>query len=393
MTERTLRGKAAVVGVAETQYYRWGQSPDAEFKMAIEAVLKVCEDAGISPRDVDGFSSYSNDRSDASRLAAAIGINDLRFASMQWGGGGGGGSGALANAAAAIATGQAEAVVVFRALAQGQFGRFGQGPRNNTISGIGAHTVPYGLMSAAQQFAMKVTRFMHDHGVGHDAQKAISLASYHHAQNNPRAIMYGRPLDEETYDSSRWITEPFRLFDCCQENDGAAAMLIVSADRAKDFARPPCYVLGAVSGSHHRAGAPVHNTPDYGSSSFPTVAPRLYEMAKIGPSDVDVLQSYENFTGGVMMSIVEFGFCSPEEVNEYFKFENFVAPTGKLPLNTSGGNLAECYMHGLELNIEAVRQIWGESTSQVPDVNVSMVHSGPMVTPVSACVFGSEAAL
>ncbi|MDA3040455.1 MAG: acetyl-CoA acetyltransferase [Actinomycetota bacterium] len=393
MTERTLRGKAAVVGVAETKYYRWGQSPDPEFKMAIEAVLNVCEDAGISPRDVDGFSSYSNDRSDASRLAAAIGINDLRFASMQWGGGGGGGSGALANAAAAVATGQAEAVVVFRALAQGQFGRFGQGPRNNTISGTGAHTVPYGLMSAAQQFAMKVTRFMHDHGVGHDAQKAISLASYHHAQNNPRAIMYGRPLDEETYDSSRWITEPFRLFDCCQENDGAAAMLIVSADRAKDFARPPCYVLGAVSGSHHRAGAPVHNTPDYGSSSFPTVAPRLYDMAKIGPSDVDVLQSYENFTGGVMMSIVEFGFCSPEEVNDYFTFENFVAPTGKLPLNTSGGNLAECYMHGLELNIEAVRQIWGESTSQVPDVNVSMVHSGPMVTPVSACVFGSEAAL
>ncbi len=393
MTERTLRGKAAVVGVAETKYYRWGQSPDAEFKMAIEAVLNVCEDAGISPREVDGFSSYSNDRSDASRLAAALGINDLRFASMQWGGGGGGGSGALANAAAAVATGQAEAVVVLRALAQGQFGRFGQGPRNNTISGIGAHTVPYGLMSAAQQFAMKVTRFMHDHGVGHDAQKAISLASYHHAQNNPRAIMYGRPLDEETYDSSRWITEPFRLFDCCQENDGAAAMLIVSADRAKDFARPPCYVLGAVSGSHHRAGAPVHNTPDYGSSSFPTVAPRLYDMAKIGPSDVDVLQSYENFTGGVMMSIVEFGFCSPEEVNEYFTFENFVAPTGRLPLNTSGGNLAECYMHGLELNIEAVRQIWGESTSHVPDVNVSMVHSGPMVTPVSACVFGSEATL
>ncbi len=393
MTERTLRGRAAVAGVAETRYYRWGQAPDAEFKLAIEAVLRVCEDAGISPRDVDGFSSYANDRSDASRMAAAIGIDDLRFAGMQWGGGGGGGSGAVANAAAAVATGQAEAVVVFRALAQGQFGRFGQGPRSNTVAGFGAHTIPYGLMSAAQQFAMKVTRFMHDHDVSHEAQKAISLASYHHAQNNPRAIMYGRPLDEDTYDTSRWITEPFRLFDCCQENDGAAALLIVPAERAKDFPHPPCYVLGAVSGSHHRAGAPVHNTPDYGSSSFPTVAPRLYDMAQIGPDDVDVLQSYENFTGGVMMSIVEFGFCSPEEVNDYFKVENFLAPTGTLPLNTSGGNLAECYMHGLELNIEAVRQVWGESTSQVPDVNVSMVHSGPMVTPVSACVFGSEAAL
>ena len=393
MDERTLRGKAAVVGVAETEYYRWGKSPDPEFKLAIEAVLKVCEDAGISPSDVDGFSSYSNDRSDASRLSAAIGADELRFASMQWGGGGGGGSGAVANAAAAIATGQAECVVVLRALAQGQFGRFGQGPRRNTVGGAGAHTVPYGLMSAAQMFAMKVNRFMHDHGVGHEAQRAISLASYHHAQANPRAVMHGRPLDEATYDESRWITEPFRLFDCCQENDGAAAMLLVSAERAKDFPHPPCYVLGAVSGSHHRAGAPVHNTPDYASSSFPTVAPRLYDMAKVAPADVDVLQSYENFTGGVMMSIVEFGFCTPEEANEFFVVERFLAPDGELPLNTSGGNLAECYMHGLELNIEAVRQVWGESTSQVQDVEVSMVHSGPMVTPVSASVFGSEATL
>ena len=393
VSERTLRGKAAVVGVAETEYYRWGKSPDPEFKLAIEAVLKVCEHAGVDPTDVDGFSSYSNDRSDASRLSAAIGAKELSFASMQWGGGGGGGSGAIANAAAAIATGQAECVVVFRALAQGQFGRFGQGPRRNTIGGTAAHTIPYGLMSAAQQFAMKVTRFMHEHGVDHAAQRAISLASYHHAQANPRAVMYGRPLDEATYDDSRWITEPFRLYDCCQENDGAAAMLLVSAERAKDFDRPPCYVLGAVSGSQHRAGAPVHNTPLYPSSSFTTVAPRLYDMAGITAADVDVLQSYENFTGGVLMSIVEFGFCEPEEVNEYFTAERFRAPDGDLPLNTSGGNLAECYMHGLELNIEAVRQVWGESTSQVPDVNVSMVHSGPMVTPVSACVFGSEAAL
>ena len=393
MTERTLRGKAAVVGVAETDYYRWGKSPDAEFKLAIEAVLRVCEDAGVSPSEVDGFSSYSNDRSDASRLSAAIGARELKFASMQWGGGGGGGSGALANASAAIATGQADCVVVFRALAQGQFGRFGQGPQRNTISGHPAHTVPYGLMSAAQQFAMKVNRFLHDHGVDVEAQRAISLASYHHAQANPRAVMHGRPLDETKYDESRWIVEPFRLFDCCQENDGAAAMLLVSAERAKDFARPPAYVLGAVSGSQHRAGAPVHNTPHYASSSFPTVAPRLYDMAKVGPDDVDVLQSYENFTGGVLMSIVEFGFCSPEEVNDYFVVDNFLAPSGRLPLNTSGGNLAECYMHGIELNIEAVRQIWGESTSQVPDANVSMVHSGPMVTPVSACVFGSEATL
>ena len=393
MTTRTLRGTAAVVGVAETTYYKRGGSPDPEFKLAIEAVLKACADAGVDPVDIDGFSSYSNDRSEASRLSAALGCRELSFASMQWGGGGGGGSGAVANGAAAVATGQAECVVVFRALAQGQFGRFGQGSRSRFVGGQYAHSIPFGLMSPAQMFAMKVNRFMHDHGVRQEALRAISLTCYEHAQHNPRAVMYGRPLDEATYDASRWITEPFHLYDCCQENDGAAAMVLVAGERAKDFDHPPCYVLGAVSGSQHRADAPVHNVPEYASSSFTTVAPRLYAMAQVGPADVDVLQSYENFTGGVMMSIVEHGFCTGEEVNDFFTRETFRAPDGRLPLNTSGGNLAECYMHGLGLNIEAVRQVWGESTRQVPDVDVSMVCSGPMVTPVSSSIFGSATTL
>jgi acetyl-CoA acetyltransferase len=391
--KRTLRGTVGVAGVAETTYYKRGEAPDAEFKLALQAIVRACENAGISPTEIDGFSSYSNDRSDASRLAAALGIKDLRLANMQWGGGGGGGSGAVANAAAAIATGQAECVVVFRALAQGQFGRFGQGPRSNSIRGEYAHTIPYGLMSPAQMFAMKVNRFMFEHDVDQQALRAISLASYQHAQNNPRAVMYGRPLDEEKYDNSRWIVEPFRLYDCCQENDGAAAMILVSADRIKDFDHPPCYLLGAVSGSHHRAGASVHNAPDYATSAFKPLAPRLFDMAQVSVSDVDVLQSYENFTGGVLMSIVEHEFCTPSQCNEFFTLDNLLSTSGTLPLNTSGGNLAECYMHGLGLNIEAVRQVWGESTNQVNQANVSMVISGPMVTPVSACLFGSEATL
>ena len=140
--------------------------------------------------------------------------------------------------------------------------------------------------------------------------------------------MYGRPLDAATYDDSRWIVEPFHLFDCCQENDGAAAVVLVAAERARDFAAPAVPTCSAaVSGSQHRAGAPVHNAPEYASSSFNTVAPRLYDMAELGPADVDVLQSYENFTGGVMMSIVEHGFCAPDEVNEFFTLENCCART------------------------------------------------------------------
>jgi len=386
---RTIRGRVAVVGVGETAYYKHGRAPESEFALALQAILRACEDAGIDPRRVDGFASYSNDRNDPSRLAAALGLPELRFSNMQWGGGGGGGSAAVGNAAAAVAAGYADCVVVFRALAQGQFQRFGAAPPGGTVSGEAALTFPYGLISPAQRFAMRVMRFMHDHGVRPEAQRAIALASYHHAQANPRAIMHGRPLTAEAYDTSRWIVEPFRLFDCCMENDGAAALVLVSAERARDLRRPPAYLLGVAQGSEYRNAARGHNAPVYASSSFTTVAPHLWEMAGLGPKDVHVVQSYENFTGGVLMSLVEHGFFAPEEANDFLTVENLIAPGGRLPLNTSGGNLAECYMHGLELQIEAVRQLRGESTSQVPGARVGLVISGPMVTPVSSMLLGT----
>ncbi len=167
--------------------------------------------------------------------------------------------------------------------------------------------------------------------------------------------MRGRPLSEAQYDASRWIVEPFRLFDCCMENDGAAAIVLVSAERARDFPHPPAYLLG------------------------------------VEPSDVDVVQAYENFTGGVLLSLAEHGFFRPEEANDMLTLENLSAPDGKLPLNTSGGHLAECYMHGMNLIIESVRQIWGQSSNQLEDVDVAMMIAGPMVTPVSSLILGSEA--
>jgi acetyl-CoA acetyltransferase len=386
---RTIRGRVAIAGIGETAYYKHGRAPESEFALALRAILRACEDAGIDPRQVDGFASYSNDRNDPSRLAAALGLPELRFSNMQWGGGGGGGSAAVGNAAAAVAAGYADCVVVFRALAQGQFQRFGAAPPGGTVSGEAALTFPYGLISPAQRFAMRVMRFMHDHGVRQEAQRAIALASYHHAQANPRAVMHGRPLTPEAYDASRWIVEPFRLFDCCMENDGAAALVLVSAERARDLRHPPAYLLGVAQGSEYRNAARGHNAPTYASSSFTTVAPHLWEMAGLGPKDVHVVQSYENFTGGVLMSLVEHGFFAPEEANDFLTPENLIAPGGRLPLNTSGGNLAECYMHGLELQIEAVRQLRGESTSQVPGARVGLVISGPMVTPVSSMLVGT----
>ncbi|HEY9090215.1 thiolase C-terminal domain-containing protein [Parasphingorhabdus sp.] len=396
MSEYSLRGKVAAVGVGETTYYRHSQAPEPEFVLCLKAILAACTDAGIDPRHIDGFASYSDDRNTPMALSAALGVDELRFSNMQWGGGGGGVAGALANASAAIVGGLADCVVVYRALAQGQFGRFGQGAQIPAVPGEYSLALPYGQMAPAQFFAPKAMRFMHEHQIDQDALRAIAMASYHHAQANPRAIMHGRPLTEEKYDESRWIAEPFHLYDCCMENDGAAAVLLVSADRARDLKQMPAFVLGAAMGAAQRApGTPaaIFATPDYPSSYFKPVAKRLYAMARMGPQDVDVVQCYENFTGGVLMSLVEHGFFEPEEAMEFLKLENLIAPTGRLPLNTSGGNLAECYMHGLGLQIEAIRQIRGKSTSQVPDVNVSLAVGGPMSPPVSTILYGSEATL
>ncbi|MDR6855831.1 thiolase C-terminal domain-containing protein [Variovorax guangxiensis] len=390
---RTLRGRVAVVGIGETAYHRHGRSPDAEFKLALKAVLAACADAGLDPRAVDGFASYSNDRSEASRLAAALGIRELRSATMQWGGGGGGCCAAVANGAAAITAGLADCVVVFRALAQGEHGRFGQAAGTGTVSGEMAYQMPYGVLAPPQKFALRVTRYLHQHGIGREALRAIAMASYHHAQANPRAVMHGKPLDAATYDASRWIVEPFRLYDCCMENDGAAALVLVDAERAKDFPHKPVYLLGAAAGSGFRTGAQPHNAPDYASASYKTLAPHLYRMAGVGPQDVGSVQSYENFTGGVLMALAEHGFFAPGEADDFLQLENLLAPSGRLPLNTSGGNLAECYMQGFELVLEAVRQVRGSSTSQAARNDVALVIGGPMVTPASDLLLGSEAVL
>jgi acetyl-CoA acetyltransferase len=152
---RTLRGRVAVVGIGETDYYRHGASPDPEFKLALKAILAACEDAGLDGREIDGFSSYSDDRSDAARLAAALGTRRLSTATMQWGGGGGGCCAAVANGAASIVAGLADCVVVYRSLAQGQYGRFGQATGISTISGERAYLMPYGVLAPPQRFAMR----------------------------------------------------------------------------------------------------------------------------------------------------------------------------------------------------------------------------------------------
>jgi len=278
-------------------------------------------------------------------------------------------------------------VVAFRALAQGQFGRFGRARSLDRAAGAQAFSAPYGLVSAAQVCAMQTTRFMHEHHVGQEALAEVALAAYAHAQRNPRAVFHGRPLTRETYHASRWIAEPFHLYDCCQENDGAAAVVITSAERARDLARRPVAILAAAQGIEQGGGIPGYNEPGFPTAHYRQVAKQLWERAGVAPQDVDVAQFYENFTGPVLIALSEMGFCAPEGVEGFVSGGNLRWPSGGLPLNTSGGNLAEGYIHGFELINEAVRQVRGESTCQVKDAELSLAVSGPGYAPGSAVLF------
>ena len=385
-----MQGQAAVVGIGETDYYKRGESPKTEFQLASEAINKAVADAGLKLEDIDGFTSYMESRNDPGRLSAALGMKNVAFAAQPWGGGGNGVAASVAIADAAISAGYAKNIVVFRALAQGQFGRFGQSKASNYAHGNRAYSAVYGMLSPAHICAMQTTRFMHQYGVSQDSLAEIALAAHAHAQLNPRAIRYGKPLSREEYHASRWIAKPFHLYDCCPENDGATAIVISTREQAKDLKQTPVPILAAAQGLGKRDGALIFNEPSFPTSFNREVGQQIWQRAGITPKDVQVAQFYENFTGPVLMALTEMGFWEPEEINEFVADGNIQGPDGKLPINTSGGNLAECYIHGFELINEAVRQVRGQSTCQVKDVEHSLVVSGPGFSPGSAVLFSRD---
>lgn len=385
-----MQGIAAVAGIGESTYYERGKSPHTEFQLACIAIQRAVADAGLELSDIDGFVSYMDQRNDPIRLARALGLSELRWTGSPWSGGGNNMAAAIQAADAAISAGYAKNVVAFRALAQGQFGRFGRaggGGGGGYIGGPFAWNGIYGLFSPAQQCALHTARFMHDHGISQEALCEISLACYANAQRNPRALRYGKPLTREQYHDSRWIVSPFHLYDCCPENDGAAAALITTLPRAKDGPQRPVPILAASQGIGPAFGTFTQKT--LGSSHFGQVGKHLWEKAGVAAKDMDVVQFYENFTGPVLMAMVEMGFAQPDEIEEFVSDGALVGPDAKLPFNTSGGNIGEAYIHGFEMVNESVRQVRGQSTCQVERVEHALVVAGPGYAPGSAVLFGA----
>lgn len=392
-----MRGSSAIVGIGESTYYRPGGSPDSELQLAVTAITNAAADAGIDVEEIDGFVSYGNDRSTPSRLSTVLGVKETRFAALSWDGGGNNVAGTLAIADAAVTAGYADYIVCYRSLAQGEYGRFGQAKVTGRVQvpEEAAFRIPYGVMVPAHWYAMIAQRFMYEHGITENALAEISLACYAHAQHNPRAIRHGRELTKDDYLNSRWIVEPFRLFDCCQENDCSAAVIVTSADRARELNKQPVYIRSAAQGIDYRgaAGGAVgagYNDPDFPTAHYKNIAQQIWDRAGVGPKDIQVAQFYENFTGLALMAMCEMGIAEPSEIENWLLAGNARWPDGELPINTSGGNLAEAYVHGFELVNEAARQVRGESTCQVNDVEFSLVVSGPGALPSSAALLSVE---
>lgn len=381
-----FRGAAAVVGVGATDYLRRGTSELSSAQLVLQAILRASADAGADPKSIDGFVSYGGDSSEGLALGAALGVREVRWSTHIWGGGGGGVAAAVNCAAAAVHSGQADCVAVYRGLTEVTDGRgaFNKGHMGHLYS---AH----GMLAPPQICALRTQRLLEVDGVPASALEAVSMAGYHHAQNNPRAVAYGHPLDHDLYAGSRLVSEPLRLYDCSRENDGAAAILVTRADRVADFDGTPAYILSGVQGAAAGWSESVENELDYTSAGFhPALVARLWDGAGITAGDVDVAQVYENFTGPAVASMIDHGLCPPgPAAGEFLTLDNLVVGSGRLPINTAGGNIAEGFVHGIGLVVEAVRQIRGGSPNPVDSAEISLLIGGPMAPLVSSTVFGS----
>ncbi|HEY9331791.1 MAG TPA: lipid-transfer protein [Streptomyces sp.] len=378
----SLGGKAAVAGIGATEFSK--DSGRSELKLAVEAVHAALDDAGLAPADVDGLVTFTMDTSPEITVAQAAGIGELSFFSrIHYGGGAA--CATVQQAALAVACGVADVVVCYRAFNERSGRRFGSGvqQREPTAEGTAlGWNLPFGLLTPASWVAMAAQRYLHTYGRTPEAFGHVAVTDRRHAANNPAAYFYGKPITLADHAASRWIVDPLRLLDCCQETDGGQAIVVTSAERARDLRQPPAVIVAAAQGAGR---AQEQMTSFYrddltGLPEMGVVARQLWRNSGLAPRDIDVAILYDHFTPFVLMQLEEFGFCGPGEAAD------FVAADA-LPLNTHGGQLGEAYLHGMNGIAEAVRQIRGTSVNQIPGAATSLVTAGTGV-PTSGLVLG-----
>lgn len=364
-----LTGKTAIVGVGETTYYRDGGR--TTLSLGLEAISKAVRDAGLELTDIDAMTSYQGQDSHSSNeMAQSLGMR-LNY-SLEIQGGGSSTEALVAHAVGLLSGGYANAMVIFRSMR----GRTGRRPGGQAAKGppqalpvVGHGEDQYiGVTTPGQRFGLACMRYMHDFGVTNEQLAHVAMTHRYHATLNPKAFFYKRPLSMEDYLDARWISKPFRLFDCCLEMDVAVALVLVRAERAYDLRHPPAFVLGGTGRTmsespYYNAGrrtTPIyHHASNWGRN-------RVFGMAGIVQSDVQVASFYDAFTFTPLVQMEGYGFVKPGEAGFWYQ-EGRGRLDSDLPVNTSGSHLSEGYSHGIQMVAEMTRQLRGRADDDCPE--------------------------
>ena len=390
--KNSLNNKAAIAGIGATEFSK--ESGRSELQLAVEAISAALADAGLEHSDVDGMCNYSMDNNPVSVVNQSLGGGDLTFFSrIHYGGGAA--CGVVQQAAMAVATGVADVVVCYRAMNERSQQRFGAGVQDRPPTPTSENTnyswhSPYGLLTPASWVAMQAQRYMSEFGATSEDFGRVAVANRKHAATNPKAWFYQRPITLEDHQNSRWIVEPLRLLDCCQESDGAVALVITSPERARDLKQPPVLINAAAQAMTNDQQMMTGFYSDHVSTlpEMGLVANQLWATSGIKPSDVQTAIIYDHFTPFVLTQLEEFGFCKRGEAKDFLKDGN-IEMGGGLPINPHGGQLGEAYIHGMNGVAEAARQVRGTAVNQVPNVEHVVVTAGTGV-PTSGLLLGVD---
>jgi acetyl-CoA acetyltransferase len=370
-----VKDQACIVGVGETAYCRKPGSGMTHLGLQLQAATRAIEDAGLRNAQIDGLMPFPS-VGVAEELAASLGCENLRFAATIHMGGAAPVA-SLRAAAAAVVSGLCDHVLI----PGGWNGYSGARVRQTLSTDVSSipggaiardYYLPHGLTAPPQWYALMARRHMHEFGTRPEQLGAIAVAMRKHAQLNPKAVMHGKPMTLDDYLASPMIAAPYRLFDCCLETDGGAAVVVTSAERARDLGKQPVYIMGAAAGQPYPADE-ITNRRDLFRTGLTTAAPEAFGKAGIRPSDVDFAEIYDCFTFEVLQQIEELGFCKRGEGGAFVEGGR-IELGGELPVNTHGGLLSEAHVLGISHVVEAVRQLRGEAGErQVPDAEIGVV--------------------
>jgi acetyl-CoA acetyltransferase len=356
----------------------------SQIMLHADAALNAMQDAGLQPKDIDGIACVGQMM--PQQIAHYLGITP------KWVDGTTVGGCSfllhLRHAAAAIAAGYAQTILI----THGESGksRINATPRPPEPESLsGQFEMPYGPFGPATLFPIPVLRYMKTTGTTHEHLAQVAVVQREWAAKNPRA-MFKDPITVEDVLNSRMVAYPFHLLQCCLVTDGGGAIIMTSAERAKDFPAKPVYLLGS--------GESVETTlisqmEDFSSSrAFRVAGSAAFEMAGIQHSDVDHLMIYDAFAHLPLFGLEDLGFCKRGEAKDFI-WEGHTRPGGKLPLNTNGGGLSYTHtgMYGMFALQESIRQVRGNAPAQVPGVSVSVTHGvGGMFSSSGTIIFSNQ---